>query len=124
MFEWTNGAPVLPVQLSEGATATPDGILFQRGDRYTGMSALVESYATSRRMVPWHAAAERLRYREGEPWCARYSPSAGTYNGTCSLIPEDGPALHRIAAILCDDAEAFRVLHWCVHNLGGNHATQ
>jgi hypothetical protein len=25
--------------------------------------------------------------------------------------------LHRLAAILADDAEAFRVLHWCVDNL-------
>jgi len=28
-------------------------------------------------------------------------------------------SLHSYAVILCDDAEAFCILHWCIHNLGG-----
>ena len=28
--------------------------------------------------------------------------------------------LYSTDKIICDDAEAFQVLHWCVYNLGGN----
>jgi len=116
----------LPYTLGTGVTATRDGLLFNRGDRCMSLSALVESYGTSReilgfkRLIPWHAAAKRLRYREGDPWCAVYD--AGNSFIVCwPAYRELGSdlALHRLAAILCDDAEAFRVLHWCVTNQGG-----
>ena len=71
--------------------------------------------------VPWPDAAKLLQYREGEPWCV----AKGEWNKSKELVcgsdywPEihEVEPLHRLAAILCDDAEAFRVLHWCVTNL-------
>jgi len=64
---------------------------------------------------PWSDVAYRLRYREGEPWCAE-----GDYDEiVCVRGSATAPeyTLHRLAAILCDDTTCFRVLHWCVENL-------
>lgn len=72
--------------------------------------------------IPWPDAAERLRYREGEPWVylAEGIPPKVIIGSEEDrrLLSGWVIGLNRIAAILCDDAEAFRVLHWCVENLG------
>lgn len=66
---------------------------------------------------PWSDAAKRLRYQEGQPWCI-----LGPGNSIlCESRPMDairGSIMNRFAAILCDDANAFRVLHWCITELG------
>ena len=111
----------LPYKLTKGVTATREGIVFPMEHilypwckvfgRSTGMRG--ES------LLPWPDAARRLRYREGEPWC-RNARDGFVNCGWWDLLPfasED--CLHRLAAILCDDAETFCVLHWCVINLGG-----
>ena len=123
----------LPYELTAGVTATREGLFFD-GNYYHLVDFMgasldihdvfveVYSYSNYRGLthdywLTWPDAADRLRYRKGEPWCARYTPSSGTYNGTSIMGPEDGPILRRLAAILCDDSNAFCVLHWCVHNL-------
>ena len=115
----------LPYQLTEGVTATREGIVFQMEHvlypwckvfgRSTGMRG--------KSLLPWPDAAKRLRYRDGQPWCMvlEWETSDGGLVPmiVCGTETADGYALQRLAAILCDDAEAFRMLHWCVNNLGG-----
>jgi hypothetical protein len=74
-------------------------------------------------IIPWPDAAERLRYREGAPWCNVMQGFRDWFPIVCKSRKENANELlfplHRLAAILCDDAEAFRVLHWCVTEMGG-----
>jgi hypothetical protein len=106
----------LPYTLTAGVTATREGLeitdtvlsMFFR-ERHT---AAYGGY-----FIRWRYAAERLRYRDGEPWCAEGDYDEIVCVRGSALPPEY--ALHRLAAILCDDAEAFRVLHWCVTEMGG-----
>ena len=117
MTEWKDGAPVLPVELGTHATAYAEHLFVS----HTGRDMLGCRY----RQVPWPLAARVLRYREAEPWCVdSYRDNGLVCDITTPAYHGESAYLHRLAAILCDDSEAFRVLHWCVHNLGGNHATQ
>ena len=122
MAEWEDGAPVLPVQLSEGVTATRGGLWIRDGLPVATPDLFADYWwwpndATS--CISWADAAEHLQYQEGEPWCVDSERDNGlicdattpAYHGTPSY-------LHRLAAILCDGADEFRVLHWCVHNFG------
>ena len=110
----------LPYRLSEGVMATREGILFESGDYRSSLSALVESAGSSReilgfkRMIAWHGLAKRLRYREGEPWCATQGAVIICVSGKCH---RQDP-LHRLAAILCDDAKAFRILYEAIEEFG------
>ena len=99
----------LPYELTTGVTATREGLVFDEPAMW--IREAFEHHG--RRLVEWPDAAEQLRYRAGEPWChdsitcifcVRADDTRDTWIG-----------LHRLAAILCDDAEAFRVLHWCVY---------
>ena len=115
----------LPYQLTEGVTATREGIVFQMEHvlypwckvfgRSTGMRG--------KSLLPWPDAAKRLRYREGEPWCLPCYDDPRDIQCVSAKVSARETAqltfLHRLAAILCDDAEALLVLHWAVHNLGG-----
>ena len=119
----------LPCQLTKGVTATREGLVAH--DDYgtlfcdDGEEEWYEKYeeyngATVRRLIPWPDAAERLRYRDGEPWCVDSERDNGLICDTTTPAYHGTPSyLHRLAAILCDDAQAFLVLHWCVTNLGG-----
>jgi hypothetical protein len=102
----------LPYQLTEGVTATREGLMF--GDSSLWIKHAFADHGF--RLVLWPDAAERLRYRDGEPWCAEGDYDEIVCVRGSALPPEY--ALHRLAAILCDDVEAFRVLHWCVYILG------
>ena len=117
----------LPYKLSEGVTATQEGLrLHTTSDWMRALhnelsgSALDirclhwEPYTT----IPWPDAAERLRYREGEPWCW-YWPEFDVVRNEPANYPElpDSCPLHRVAAILCDDGAAHRRLYWCINNL-------
>ena len=129
MAEWKYGAPVLPVQLTEGVTATREGLWITDTEPVRFMFPSWDDFYDGR-LISWDDAAERLRYQEGEPWCTS-SDGAFTRDIVCHsgkrkpsglsgyIFGEpikDNP-LHRLAAILCDGAEEFRVLHWCVHHL-------
>jgi len=117
----------LPYQLTKGVTATQEGLVFTA-------EHLVESLFVGEWLshndwgVSWPDAAERLRYREGMGWC-QLSDFEHIYTGDThvNIVCFPGnyhtgkPALHRLAAILCDDAEAFGILHECVTELGGRH---
>ena len=137
MIEGKDGAPVLPVQLSEGVTAILDGLEMHASVYFAVCQFLNDMDTDAERVVgteyfvwSWPAAAERLWYREGEPWCTS-SDGAFTLDIVCRSgkdtpsglsgyifgVPIKDNPLHRLAAILCDGAEEFRVLHWCVHNL-------
>ena len=125
----------LPYRLTEGVTATDDGIIF-----YTSAAIAMAVCSASEgnnllnvampTVWRWPSAAERLRYREGQPWCTS-SDGAFTRDIVCHsgkrkpsglsgyIFGEpikDNP-LHRLSSILCDGADEFRVLHWCIHNL-------
>ena len=116
----------LPYQLTEGVTAAREGLEFHVSDpRWM----LVESdhdmtYSDeSGKVVIYWPETELLRYRDGEPWCMvlEWETSDGGLVPmiVCGTETADVYVLPRLAAILCDDAEAFRMLHWCVNNLGG-----
>jgi hypothetical protein len=113
-----DGGPAfpLPYTLTAGVVATPEGLT---GDveRIGRLLDLTPEREMEPPVVPWSDAAEQLRYREGEPWCAEGDYDEIVCVRGSALPPEY--ALHRLAAILCDDAEAFRVLHWCVTEIGG-----
>jgi hypothetical protein len=109
----------LPYTLTEGVTATRKGLMID-GISANGIWLFFRttSHMTIKRnvIIAWPDAADRLRYREGEPACSAYGHQIVTHNSTFPPIVQDR-GLHRIAAILCDDAEAFSVLHWCIHNM-------
>ena len=136
MIKWRYGSPVPPCRLSEGVVATITGIFFAADTpspfiKWLGGGLDDEYHIHDFEFLyedvyvdededgyfwAWPDAVERLRYREGEPWCIEDPMRGGIF------CPDWGPqtardGLHRLAAILCDTAEAFRVLHWCVHNL-------
>jgi hypothetical protein len=69
--------------------------------------------------LPWGETAERLCYREGEPWCYGGKDHIVCGNETERKILSGWVfSLHRLAAILCDDAQAFMVLHQCIQEYG------
>lgn len=134
----------LPFTLTAGVTATREGLLIDASE--TG-SGLVRFFGSARRVVKstirqltpydyytetaylvlWRDAAKHLRYQEGQPWITLNS--AGS-EGEFYCVPANAEIedkdiesgmLHRLAAIICDDAAAFRVLHWCATNLGGRY---
>jgi hypothetical protein len=116
----------LPHTITKGVTATREGLVFDRqnvsqplGDADLRIfSAWEVNTEQGLYRVRWPDAAERLRYREGEPWCQVVYKNlyfGGCDDGPCSDIP----VLHRVASLLCDDAESFTILHWCVRNLQG-----
>jgi len=119
----------LPLKLTEGVTATLEGLVFDGSVGWLIECVSPNRFTLGERLgkivIPWPYAAERLRYRDGEPWChivihwyqeIECAPAKKTPD------PDGEPYFHRLAAILCDDAYAFRVLHWCVINLGGSDA--
>lgn len=122
----------LPYELTKGVTATREGLIVDpvegASDWLTdaiGYDGAWEYYGVTAMRIAWRYVAESLRYREGEPWCIVIGDK--THGIDCFAdgftIPNQNRVqmvLHRLAAILCDDAEAFRVLHWYIHNLGGN----
>ncbi len=118
----------LPYTLTKGVTATRDGLVFD----VTAPVAMATCIAAEghqsirvgmRTTWTWPDAAERLRYREGEAFCWAHEtwPTSFVMQDKTGADVKDfvGPALSRLAAMLCDDVESFRVLHWCVGNLGG-----
>jgi hypothetical protein len=112
----------LPYTLTTGVTATREGLAFVDGtdlaDLLFGTVKVKVDIHDESWLWRWEYVAERLRYRDGEPWCA--AEVKGLYCGSRPILHHGYPeALHRLAVILCDNAEAFRVLHWCIHNLGG-----
>lgn len=121
-IKWIDGAPVLPCRLSEGITATWEGLSIDaiKSDA-TIYRAIIwwaqEDNLMQTTTILWPDVAERLRYREGEPWCT--PEESDIFCGYGNRGPyESSSVLHRLAVILCDDADAFRVLYWCAHSLG------
>lgn len=118
----------LPCNLSRGVTATREGIDFSNGlsitAEYFGYDhdnmKLLEPL-----VIPWHVAAERLRYRSGEPWCFDFDDDIMCVNPEKRPDPvdKDTRALGRLASIIADNGAAFRVLHWCLNNLSGINTT-
>lgn len=111
----------LPYTLTECATATREGLI---GDveRIGRLLDITPERESDPPVIPWNDAAERLLYREGQPWCHTETWDDDILCGNTSGeygpdLSEGGVALHRLAAILCDDGESLRVLHWCVNNL-------
>lgn len=111
----------LPYQLTAGVTATREGLVFVDGTDLADLlfgtvKVKVDIYDESW-LWRWTDVVERLRYRDGEPWVYERD------DGLLQIGIGDGVwadyALHRISAILCDNAKAFRVLHWCVEQFGG-----
>lgn len=118
-------------RLTDGVTATVAGLLVTDADVSDDIAAILETWSSighprpidiTQYLILWPDAAERLRTREDEPYCFVVSHYEGEDSIICDTAPGPTPigySLYRLAAILCDDAEAFNVLHWCVHNLGG-----
>lgn len=111
-------------RLSKGVTATREGLVVT--DLHLVHWIAFDVGAITGDMdgwtIPWPDAAERLRYREGEPWCFWHNET-DTGEAVVELASHPNcrelfPTLHRLAAIMCDDAEAFRVLHFCITQFG------
>lgn len=124
----------LPYELTEGVIATTDGLhitddLLSRVILEAPL--LPELTQWQWRLVSWPDAAERLHYREGEPWCTS-SDGGFTREIVCHSAKrkpigvigfifgepiKDNP-LHRLAAIICEDADAFHILYDCIEEFG------
>jgi len=114
---------LLPYELRTNVWATEYGIestsemnaLFMlKGAKLTsGRKTFTKSDPVSRvTYLSWHEAKQLLEYRDGEPWC--HDTARGILCVPSDETNDTWIGLHRLAAILCDDAEAFRVLYWCV----------
>ena len=105
----------LPYQLTTSVTATRDGLV---GDveRIGRLLDLTPERENDPPIIQWPDVAERLRYRKGEPGCEALGGLIQCFPASDRNIPH---GLHRLAAILCDTAEGFRLLHWCVENFAG-----
>lgn len=116
----------LPHTLTTGVVATREGLVIDAEADTPVIHALLLQGLSSQfawYVMPWPDAAERLRFVVGAPGLGlrdddydsltfeMMKPNIRYYRS------DEIGRLHRLAAILCDDAEAFRVLHWCVHNL-------
>lgn len=111
-------------RLSEGVYATRDGLFFS-GDMSDLLSAAVIAWDYPAdhsfqcgHLFPWDTAAERLRYQEGQPCAWIAQDRDPIYCGMKVNEERRILRLHRVAALLCDDAPAFAVLHWCTTELG------
>lgn len=117
----------LPYTLTKGVTAAREGLVIEKNAVIAQAIMLAESHQPQimvgmQTAFRWPDAAERLRYREGEPYCELYIGELGRTGFLRCEPPFTNPgndciALHRLAAILADDAEGFRILWWCIHNL-------
>lgn len=112
----------LPKTLTAGVTATEEGLMFHPHVPEWLYRSVVEdepNYAGRdgyNYIHRWSQVAERLRYRRGEAAC--YADAISTSMICIKNRPlYSERALCRLAAVLCDDSDAFRTLHWCIHNL-------
>jgi hypothetical protein len=121
----TNLIDQLPYQLTKGVTATREGLYFK--GRTAARHAMKPHQLLQdphdgkygQLYLPWGETAERLRYREGELWCSIYHGRIACYSAADDWQNNSSMwNLHRHAAILCDDAEAFRVLYQCIEEYG------
>lgn len=67
----------------------------------------------------WSDVAKPLRYREGQPCAWIAQDRDPIYCGMKVNEEWRISCLHRFAALICDNANAFRVLYWCITELGG-----
>ena len=119
----------LPYQLTTGVTATQDGLELSdhMQEVVCAIGATLTTYCTKRDCLgyclqwktswDWFHVSELLRYRQGEPGIVVQGGTGYLVQSDAELIASFDFALHRLAAILCDDADAFRVLHWCLCDL-------
>ena len=113
----------LPYQLTAGVVATKDGLRVLDAIQLNAIADLAgfavwkqHSRLPTTPIISWPIIAERLRYRKGKPWCA--PEENDIYCGSGRVDERElQNALHRLAAILCDGAEEFRMLYWCLGNL-------
>jgi len=110
----------LPYKLSEGVIATKNGLFIdnQREWLIDALGCAPTGFHRDGYTIIWPEIAPYLRYREGEPWC--YSFYGNVICGKPG-VPEATHILyrlHRLAAILCDSAEAFRILYEAIKEFG------
>ena len=125
----TNITDQLPYEMCDGAIADIEGLLTTE----TYGTLLVGDFDewkyeyegdTGWGLIPWSFIAQTLQYKIDDPGIAFIEDSMTSW---FQIIPKDTRyynnaeviRLHRYAAILCDDAEAFRVLYQCIKELGG-----
>lgn len=116
----------LPYELSTGVTATQEGMILANDapDHIVSIAVGWPGYARASGLLgwiySWPDVAKQVRFQKGEPWCVAAIIGLGImcFPGEMQNIRCD-EALHRVASMLADDAEAFTVLYWCIYNLGG-----
>jgi hypothetical protein len=108
----------LPYELTEGVIATEEGLLISNVKRFYLAQLLQVTSEPGEICIPWPDAADRLHYRDGKPWCYEFHGSIICGKSGVPKTVHILHQLHRIAAILCEDAEAFRVLHACIEEFG------
>lgn len=118
----------LPYTLIKGVTATREGLVIEWGHPVvTFFNDARKDLGMSQWTVSWPDAAKRLRYRESEVsvmYDAMYNEIVLRESEWEFIAIPERLVLARLAAILCDDAEGFRVLHWCISNLGGENTDE
>lgn len=110
----------LPYQLTEGVTATREGLVFE-GEAMWKREAFPNH---GWRLVGWSEASEVLTYREGKPGVVAAFTLRGPSREILAVAadgrPAGDPALSEVAFLFVGGrTESFLVLHWCIHNLTG-----
>ena len=132
----TNITDQLPYELCDGVVATVDGIepvleklplieAIKEDTRLTnGPRRRVAGHGVDWRTYwSWEDVAKVLQYKKNKPGITLCEEGLTNY---WWLVPAthvfysdfEVARLHRYAAILCDDAEAFRVLYQCIKEFG------
>lgn len=115
----------LPYELTDGVTATREGIDFYVADPFWMMFHIDDDDV---RCTPdgtitlfWPDVRERLQYREGEPYAVPSGRKIVCFAAGINIVQppewEMPPRLSDLANMLVrGDAEAFRILHACIND--------
>lgn len=111
----------LPYVLTTGITATREGLQFRSPLMVTVeyFRYDIETSIDEPLTISWPDVAERLQYREGLPsimYDAMYNDIFLRESSWNFIDRPERLMLHRLAAILFDGVEGFKILYWCIHN--------
>lgn len=118
----------LPMQLTEGVVATPDGLVFSAlsdaavmfytiADKRIDVSTIDEI----KYLWGWNSASKSLAYQTGKPWVGLTEDDDGKpfIFFETGFPSRDGSEyeMDRKASILVDNPDQYVVLHWCINNV-------
>ncbi len=123
----------LPYPLSEGVTATREGLVVddEHTHWFVELFWLLPDYATfGAPLYEWQLMAERLRCPLDAPGVVLIDNGADPPQWHLLIANERFFSSHEVgrlsrpACLLFNGPDGFRVIHWCITELGGGDASQ